>query len=134
MKKLNFILKPLLSLIMLMPILGVLHIFPEPTADMYGTSEAFTFITAIMDSGYILYVNALVFALALVCLWTNRVHLGALLILPITVNIVGFHAFVDSGLFTSGAIMGNVLLFLNLYFLYQERTMFSQLLSKKVTQ
>ncbi len=134
MKKVNIFLKVVLSLIMLMPILGVLHIFPEPTADMYGTPEAFTFINAIMDSGYILYVNAIVFAVALVCLWINRVHLGALLILPITVNIVGFHAFVDSGLFTSGAIMGNVLLFLNLYFLYQERVMLSPLFSKKVTQ
>lgn len=130
MKKVSIFLKVVLSLIMIMPILGTLHIFPEPTADMYGTPEAFTFIKALMDSGYILYINTIVFTIALVCLWTNRVHLAALLILPITVNIVGFHAFVDSGLFTSGAIMGNVLLFLNLYFIYQESGVLLPLLQK----
>lgn len=128
-KVINIVLKVLLSLIMVMPILGTLGIFPAPTADLYNNPKAFAFIEALMSVGYINAVMAIVFALALASLWTKRVALAALLILPLTVNIVGFHAFLDGGLLTPGAVMGNTLLALNLYFLYQQRGVYRTLLN-----
>lgn len=132
MKKiLNVVLKLILTLILVMPILGATGIFPAPTPEMYNTQEAYDFIAMLMVGKYIMIIEALVFALAVVCLWTRRTALAALLILPITVNIVGFHLFLDGGLFTGGAVMGNVLLVLNLYFLWQERKEYSILLKGK---
>ena len=93
----------------------------QPTAEMYGTPEAFAFIQMMMSSGYLNYLILVVFLISAVCLWTGRVALASLLILPITVNIIGFHAFLDGGLFKAGAVMGNILLLLNVYFLYQSR-------------
>lgn len=130
MKKIiDVVLKVLLSFLMVIPILGATGIFPTPKADMYKTPEAFAFINALMGAGYINAIMAIVFALALVALWTKRVALAALLILPLTVNIVGFHLFLDGGLFTSGAVMADVLLFLNVYFLYQQRKTYNVLLT-----
>jgi hypothetical protein len=127
-KALNITLKLLLTLILVMPILGATGIFPAPTPEMYSTPEAYAFVAMLMASKYIMIIDAIVFALATVCLWTKRVALAALLILPITVNIVGFHLFLDGGLFTAGAVMGNLLLFLNLYFLWQSRKEYSSLM------
>ncbi len=123
--------KVLLTLLLISPILGVLGVFPAPTADMYGTPEAFQFIDILMKSRYITIMEAVVFLISIICLWTKRTALAALLLLPITLNIVGFHAFLDSGLFTAGAIMGNVLLILNLAFLWQQRAQYRSLFQKQ---
>ncbi len=132
MKKVVHIgLKVLLSLIMLMPILGVLGIFPAPTADLYNNQKAFAFIEALMGSGYINPIMGLVFAIAIISFWVKREALAAILILPITVNIIAFHSFLDGGLFKPGAMMGNALLILNIYFLWQNRTAYASLLEKK---
>lgn len=128
MKILNVILKVVLCLIMVTPILGVTGIFPAPTADMYTSEASFAFISALMQSGYIMWLMAIVFALAVYLIATRRMALAALLILPITLNIVGFHLFLDGGLFTPGAIMADVLFALNLYFLYQNRKTYADLL------
>lgn len=125
----DIVLKVLLSFLMVMPILGATGVFPAPTADMYTSAESFAFITALMNAWYITATMAVVFALALVALWTKRVALAALLILPLTVNIVGFHLFLDGGLFTLGAVMADVLLLLNVYFLYQQRKTYNVLLA-----
>lgn len=130
MKILNIVLKLVLSLILIMPILGSFGLFPEPTADMYATPEAFQFIQLLMDSQYVMVMNTVVFILALGLMWTNRMPLAALLLLPVTLNIVGFHAFLDGGPFTSGAVMGNVLLVLNLTFLWQNRKTYMPLIKK----
>jgi putative oxidoreductase len=127
-KAFNIILKLLLTLILVMPILGATGVFPAPTAEMYQNPEAYAFIAILMSSKYIMILDAIVFALAIVCLWTKRVALAALLILPITVNIIGFHLFLDGGLLTPGAAMGNILLLLNLYFLWQSRKEYSSLM------
>ena len=124
-------LKVLLSLIMVMPIVGALGVFPAPTADLYNNPKAFAFIEALMGSGYINPIMGLVFALALVCLWTKREALAAILILPITVNVVAFHLFLDGGLLTPGAVMADVLLALNVYFLWQQRTEYRTLLAQR---
>lgn len=123
----NTVLRVILSLLLIMPILGAFGIFPEPTRELYNTDESFAFIQMLMAGKYIMVLDALVFGLALVCLWTKRTALAALLLLPITVNIIGFHWFLDGGPFTAGAIMGNVLMVLNLYFLWQNRTQYRSL-------
>ena len=129
-KAMHIALKVLLSLIMLMPIIGALGIFPAPTADLYNNPRSFAFIEALMGSGYVNPIMGLVFATALVSLWAKREALAAILILPITVNIVAFHLFLDGGLLTPGAIMGNALLLLNGYFLWQNRAAYAPLLEK----
>jgi putative oxidoreductase len=129
-KALNILCKVLLVLIMIMPILGTLGIFPEPTADMYTSETAYQFIKALMDAKYIPMLNALIFATSIVLIFMNRTALMALLILPITVNIVAFHWFLDGGPFTGGAVMGNVLLLLNIYFLWQNKKTYAVLLKK----
>lgn len=130
MKIMNIILRVILGLLILTPVLGALGIFPAPTADMYNTSEAFAFIDILMKSGYINYIMAIVFAFSIFLIVTNRMAFVALLILPITVNIVAFHAFLDGGLFTAGAIMGNVLALINIYFLWQNRAQYKSLWNK----
>lgn len=114
-----------------MPVLGVLGVFPEPTADMYGSIQAYTFIMALYDTGYIMYTMAAVFFITAILLFVNRTAIAALLLLPITVNIVGFHAFVDTGLLSGGAMMGNILLLLNVYFLWKNKTVYRLLLARQ---
>jgi hypothetical protein len=131
MNILNSICKYILVLICIMPVLGVMGVFPEPTADMYGSDSAYSFIMALYDTGYIMYTMAAVFFFSAVLLLTNRTALAALLLLPLTVNIVGFHAFVDTGLLAGGALMGNILLLLNVYFIWKNKEVYKVLFSKQ---
>jgi putative oxidoreductase len=131
MKIVNIILKVLLCLLMAMPILGATGVFPGPTADLYNNAQAFSFIDILMQTKYIMYIMAAVFAAAIVLIIMSRTALAALLILPITVNIIGFHAFLDGGLLTPGAIMGNLLLVLNVYFLWYSRKTYAPLWKNK---
>lgn len=119
MKIINIILKIALSLILVTPILGAVGIFPPPTSDMYNTPGGFAFIEMLYATKYILYIEALVFLMAIILTIMNRMAVVAILILPIVVNIVSFHAFLDGGLLTSGAILADILLVLNVYFLWQ---------------
>jgi hypothetical protein len=120
-KYLHSIVKVIFSFILLMPVLGVTGIFPEATRDLYNTDQAFAFIQMLTTAAYIMYMMAVVHVLAIITLWTRREVVGALLALPITLNVVGFHFWLDGGLLTAGASMGNVMLALNLYFLYIHR-------------
>ncbi len=130
-KYINVILKVLFSLLMFMPIMGAIHLFPAPTASMYNNSQAFAFITMIMGPAwYINFTMAVVFALALVLFWTRRRALAVVLVLPVTVNIISFHLFLDGGLFTPGAIPAVMIFALNLYFVWQERQNYTQLLAR----
>jgi hypothetical protein len=134
MKYLNVFFKVIFSLIILIPIVSLIGILfgadIEPKQEYYSTPEAFAFIQILMDSMYITVINSVIFAGGLVLMWTKRMALAMALILPISVNIVGFHAFLDGGLFTSGALLGNIMLALNLYFIWQERDKFTSLLNK----
>lgn len=132
MKILNIVLKVVLCLLMVSPILGVTGVFPAPTADMYNTPEAFAFIEMLMSVGYVNWIIAVVFFAAIVLIVTGRMALAALLILPVTVNIISFHAFLDGGLFTAGATMGVAIFLLNLYFLWQNRAQYRSLWAKQV--
>jgi hypothetical protein len=112
-----------------MPILGLVGVFPPPTPDLYNTPEAFAFIETITEGMYISIIMAVVHVAALVCLWTRRTALAVLLILPITVNVVAFHAVLDGGLLTGGAVLVNVMLLINAYFLWKHRGEYRPLLN-----
>jgi hypothetical protein len=120
-KYLHITAKVIFSLILLMPVLGATGIFPPATRDLYHTDEAFAFIEMLETAAYILYMMVAVHLLAIVALWTRREVVGALLALPISLNVVGFHFWLDGGLLTAGAVMGNVMLTINLYLLYIHR-------------
>jgi hypothetical protein len=98
------------------------------TPELYNTPEAFAFIRTLDQGRYITIIMALVHVAALICLWTRRTALAALLILPITVNVVAFHAFLDGGLLTPGAVLGNIMLLINAYLLWQCRREYQPLL------
>jgi putative oxidoreductase len=119
MKIFNIILRIVFCLVLLLPILGVIGIFPPATPDLYNTPQAFAFINMLAINGYIPWIIAIVFAISIILTIMNRMALAALLIVPITVNIISFHLFLDGGLFTSGAILADILLLLNAYFLWQ---------------
>jgi NADH:ubiquinone oxidoreductase subunit K len=129
-KWIDIVLKVLLSLILVMPILGLLGVFPPPTPDLYNTPQAFQFIETLQEGRYISIMMAVVHVLALACLWTRRTALAALLILPITLNVVGFHLVLDGGLHKAGAIPGDVMLLINVYLLWQHRREYSPLLAQ----
>lgn len=130
-KHINVGLKVVLSLILLMPVLGVLGIFPPPTPDMYQTNEAYRFIVLLSELGfYINYALAATCAIGLILLWTGRVALAALIILPVTVNVIGFHLFLDGGLLTVGASLGNVMAIINAYFIYENMNKYQPMLKQ----
>jgi hypothetical protein len=129
-KAIDIVLKIILSLILILPILGLLRVFPPPTPDLYNTLEAFEFIQTLEEVRYITIIMVAVHVIALVCMWTGRMAVAALLILPITVNVVAFHLFLDGGLHKAGAIPGNVMLLLNAYFLWQQRSKYRALFDK----
>ena len=132
-KYLTIALKTVFSLILLLPVIGTLGLFPPPTQDLYNTPQAFAFIEMLTQVMYINYIMSLVHVVALVCLWTKREALAALLILPITVNVVGFHTFIDGGLLTGGAVLGNIMLLINLYLLWENRAQYKNLLGASAT-
>ncbi len=111
-----------------MPVLGTLGIFPEPTPEMYQTKEAYEFIITLMNTGYTMWLMTIVFAICFVLTIKNKMALVAILLLPITINIIGFHMFLDGGSFTAGAIMGNVFFLINIYFLWQNRNQYKVLI------
>jgi hypothetical protein len=122
--------KVILSLILILPIAGATGLLGEATRDLYNTDQAFTFIQVLTDVAmYIDYMMAAVLLAALIALWTKREALAALLIAPITANVVGFHLFLDGGLLTGGAVLGNVMLLLNAYLLWVNRAAYKPLLS-----
>jgi len=131
MKKfLHIAAKIIFSLILILPIAGATGALGEPTRELYETDLAFSFISALMEVQYINWMMSVVHVLALAALWTNREPLAALLTLPISLNVVAFHAVIDGGLFTGGALLGNIMLAVNLYLLWVHRERLSFLLKK----
>ena len=124
---LHSISKILFSLILVLPIIGTLGLFPPPTRDLYNTDIAFSFIEMLTEVGYINYMMVAVHLVTLVALWSRREALAALIITPITANVVGFHLVIDGGLLTGGAVLGNIMLVLNLYLLWKNRKAYENL-------
>lgn len=118
-KYLHIVAKIFFSLILLLPVIGLTGMFGEATRDLYNTDQAFAFIEILNEVMYISFMMAVVHVIALIALWTKREALAALLVLPITLNVVGFHLMLDGGLLTGGAVLGNVMLLLNLYLLWK---------------
>ena len=131
-KYLHILAKVIFTLIVIMPVLGVTGIFPEPTRNLYNTDEAFAFIQMLYVASYVMYMLAVVHVLAVLALWTKREALGALLVLPITFNVVGFHLVLDGGLFTGGAVLADLMLLLNVYLLWKNRETLKVLIKQKV--
>jgi hypothetical protein len=44
--------------------------------------------------------------------------------------VVAFHAFLDGGLLTGGAVLGNLMLLINAYFLWQHRREYRPLVER----
>ncbi len=131
MKIIHIVAKVLLSLIFVLPAFGLLGIFPPPTRDLYQTDEAFAFIQMMMESAmYIDFMMVGVLLLAFVALWTKREALGALLALPITANVIGFHMFLDGGLLNGGSVPGLLMLVINVYLIYKNRDVLQVLLKR----
>lgn len=130
MKVLNIILKIVLILMLLMPAIGSLGVFPPPTADLYNTPEAFEFIEALMKVKYVNWLMSIVFAISILLILTKRMALAAILIAPVVLNIISFHLFLDGGPFTLNAVFPIVLSLLNIYFLWQNKEEYKNLFRK----
>jgi hypothetical protein len=128
-KAIDVVLKVVLSLILVLPILGTAGVGPPPTQDLYNTPQAFQFIMTLQEVRYINIMMSVVHVIALFCLWTRRTALAALLILPITLNVIGFHLVLDGGLLTAGAVLGDIMLLINLYLLWRQRREYAPLLA-----
>ncbi len=126
MKIVNIILKVLLVLLLLTPILGASGVFPPPTADLY-TPDGWAFIQALMNAGYLMPLMAVLCAVCIVLIIMNKTALAAVLLAPMTVNVICFHTFVDTGLISPSAILGILLFLLNAYFLWANRAKYKTL-------
>lgn len=130
MKILNTILRVLFILLLLTPVLGATGVFPAPTADLY-TPNGWAFMSALINSGYMMPLLATLCVVCIILLIMNRTALAAALIAPMTVNVIMFHTFVDTGLFTAPASLGILLLILNAYFLWKNRKVYQQVWEAK---
>lgn len=126
MKILNYVLRALLILLLLTPILGATGVFPGPTADLY-TPSGWAFMEALINSGYVIYLIALTCAVCIVLILMGKTALAAVIQAPLSVNVICFHTFVDTGLFHPAAILGIMLFLLNAYFLWDGRKKYTQL-------
>jgi hypothetical protein len=130
MKHLIVIAKIVFCLLLLMPVIGALGVMPPPTSDMYETMIAFDFIMMLMSVKYITACMGIVALASIYFVVTKRTALAVFLMAPIIVCIVGFHAWVDGGLLTGGALMGNILLIISIFLGWQYRATYKSLLQK----
>lgn len=126
MKILRIVLRILLALLLVMPVLGTAGVFPAPTADMY-TPQAWAFMNAMMDTGYMMPLLGVFFGVCLVLTIMNRMALAAAVLSPLTVNVMFFHWFLDAAPVSASSSMGYILLALNAFFLWDERAKIKQL-------
>lgn len=126
MKILRIILRALLGLLLLLPILGTAGVFPAPTADLY-TPSGWAYMEALMNAGYVMPLLGITFFAVLVLTIINRMALAAVILAPVTVNIICFHALVDTGLISPSASLGILLFILNAFFLWDNRTKYKAL-------
>ncbi|MBP9850354.1 MAG: hypothetical protein KBC47_01540 [Candidatus Peribacteraceae bacterium] len=126
MKILHNVMRTLFALVLVTPILGALGVFPSPTADLY-TPAGWAFMSALMATGYMMPLLGILCAAGLILVVLNKTALAAIVMLPMTVNVVLFHAVVDTGLFTVNASLGWVLLICNAYFLYENTEKYKKL-------
>lgn len=126
MKVLNIVLRILLALLLVTPILGVTGVFPAPTANLY-TESGWAFMSALIASGYILPLIAVLCFVCIILLALNKTALAAVLLAPFSINVILFHAVVDTGLWSPNASLGIALFLLNAYFLWVNRKEYQRL-------
>lgn len=126
MKILRIVLRVLICLLLLTPILGVTGVFPAPTAELY-TEPGWAFMSALMATPHMLPLIALTCAVCLVLFAMRRDALAAVILAPLSVNIICFHAFVDTGLLSASPILGEILFLLNAFFLWDNRKKYKAL-------
>lgn len=131
-KYLHIAAKVLFSLILILPIMGATGVLGEATRNLYNTDQAYDFIQMLVKIGYINYMMVVVHIIALIALWTKREALAAMLVLPITLNVVAFHLVLDGGLLTGGALLGNIMLLLNLYLLWRSHEVIKLLINPEL--
>jgi len=91
-----------------------LHYMPMPEM----TEQAMELMAAFGASGYMFPLIAITEIIAGILLLSKKyTALGAVLMMPITVNILLFHAFLDN----AGMVMGIVLLLINIVILVSEK-------------
>ena len=92
-------------------VIGYLIKMPMPEYNEAATA----FLTGLFASGYLFHLMSLVFVLSgLMFIFNKWSAFGALLLAPISVNILFFHVFVDSQNF----IMALIPFVLNLYLIF----------------
>lgn len=126
MKILRIVLRVLLCLLLLIPILGVSGIFPAPTAALY-TPSGWAFMSALMATPHMLPLIALTCAVCLVLFVMRRDALAAVILAPLSVNVICFHTFVDTGLISPSASLGILLFVFNAFFLWDNRKKYKAL-------
>jgi putative oxidoreductase len=126
MKIVSIILRILFGLVLLLPVLGTLGVFPPPTAEMYSP-PGWAFMQAMTATGYLPLLIALTCAVCLVLVIMNRTALAAVLVAPLTVNILLFHLVLDRSMFTPSALPAWVLLITNACFLWENRVKYRSL-------
>lgn len=126
MKIVRIVMRILLCLLLVIPVLGTLGVFPAPTADLY-TPNGWAFMSALMASGYMMPLLGILCAVAFILTAINKTALAAILLAPMTVNVIAFHAFVDTGLLNPAASLGILLLILNAFFLWDNRATYKTL-------
>jgi len=84
-------------------------------------------MSALMASGYMMPLLGILCAVVIVLTAINKTALAAILLAPMTVNVLAFHAFVDTGLFHPAASLGILLFVLNAFFLWDNRAKYTTL-------
>lgn len=122
MRKVDLVVRLTLGLIMLVFGLNKLYLFiPVPEQNKEGQ----VLISAIIESGYLIQFIALVeIAAGLLLIFGRQVTAALLLLLPVTANILLFHAFADK----QNLLAGLLVFGLNMYLLYTRRHRYQALL------
>ena len=90
--------------------------------------KSIAFLQAMNDTGYFTYFLGLVqLAVGLMFVTRRYVALGAIILAPITVNIIVFHIFLDM----KTIIPGLILLVLNLFVAYTEKEKYKDILKSR---
>lgn len=107
---------------------GFLHFIPEPKTPMPEAAAAFA--GGLMKSGYMFPLIMGTQLLVGILLLMNRfVPLALLLIMPVLVNIIAFHVFLQP----AGVVPGAVLMVIELYLAWCYRSAYRPLLTARAT-
>ena len=105
---------------------GFLNFIPPPATPL--PDRAMAFLVAMIGTGYLIPLVAGTEVLAGALLLTNRfVPLALILLAPVIVNIVAFHAFLEP----SGLVIGLVILALESFLLWSHRHAYQGVLTAR---